>query len=163
VKGESHETETQECIGIGCIDPGAFSLLRSSGGRPAGQRAELSLPTAAGRRGFFDWLRGSAFEEDEVTYDFFLGHPFLAKCMFFKHLSGEEVRAKLAAQAASAAAKLESFRAIREGMVERGADPMRIAILELGMAQQLEKVRWLEDLSKDMDRTLAQATGGEDV
>jgi DNA-binding PadR family transcriptional regulator len=121
-------------------------------------------PTEAGRQAFFDWLRDPAFEEDEVTYDFFLGHPFLAKCMFFKHLSGEEGRAKLAAQAGSAAAKLESFQAIRESMVERGADPMRIAILELGMAQQREKVRWLEDLSKDMDRTLAQArTGGEDV
>jgi DNA-binding PadR family transcriptional regulator len=121
-------------------------------------------PTAAGRRAFFDWLRGPAFEEDEVTYDFFLGHPFLAKCMFFKHLSTDEVRAKLAAQTQSAAAKLETFNEIREGMVERGADPLRIAILDLGVAQQREKIRWLEKLSNDLDRILAQTnTGGEDV
>ena len=121
-------------------------------------------PTAVGRRLFFDWLRGPAFEEDEVTYDFFLGHPFLAKCMFFKHLSRDEVRAKLAAQAESAAAKLESFRQIREGMVERGVDPLRIAILDLGVAQQREKIRWLERLGKELDRILSQVrTGGGDV
>lgn len=121
-------------------------------------------PTEAGRRVFFEWLRGQAFEEDEVSYDFFLGHPFLTKCMFFKHLTREEVRAKLTAQTETARAKLESFYRIREGMVERGADPLRIAILDLGVAQQREKVRWLEKLSDDLDRILSQVrTGGGDV
>ena len=137
------------------------SRVERGDGRPDRRVFE---PTAAGRRVFFDWLRGPAFEEDEVTYDFFLGHPFLTKCMFFKHLSREEVRAKLAAQAETAAAKLEAFYRIREGMVERGADPLRIAILDLGVAQQREKIRWLEKLGNELDRILSQVrTGGGDV
>jgi DNA-binding PadR family transcriptional regulator len=137
------------------------SRVEPGDGRPDRRVFE---PTAAGRRVFFDWLRGPAFEEDEVTYDFFLGHPFLTKCMFFKHLSREEVRAKLAAQAETAAAKLEAFYRIREGMVERGADPLRIAILDLGVAQQREKIRWLEKLGNELDRILSQArTGGGNV
>jgi len=121
-------------------------------------------PTASGRRVFFDWLRGPAFEEDEVSYDFFLGHPFLTKCMFFKHLTAEEIRAKLTAQAETAAAKLEAFHRIREGMVERGVDPLRIAILDLGVAQQREKIRWLEKLSDNLNEILPQVrTGGGNV
>jgi len=107
-------------------------------------------PTASGRRVFFEWLQGSAFEEDLVTYDFFLGHPFLSKCMFFKHLTREEIRAKLMAQRESALAKLEEFNLIREGMVERGVDPFRIAILDLGIAQHREKIRWLEKMTKEL-------------
>jgi DNA-binding PadR family transcriptional regulator len=137
------------------------SRVEPGDGRPDRRVFE---PTPAGRQVFFDWLRGPAFEEDEVTYDFFLGHPFLAKCMFFKHLSPEEVRAKLAAQAESAVAKLESFHRIREGMVERGVDPLRIAILDLGVAQQREKIRWLEKLSNELDQIMSQVrTGGGDV
>jgi len=121
-------------------------------------------PTDGGRRAFFEWLRGPAFEEDEVSYDFFLGHPFLAKCMFFKHLTVEEIRAKLAAQTETAQAKLETFDRIREGMVERGVDPLRIAILDLGVAQQREKIRWLEKLSNEVDQILPQfRTGGGNV
>lgn len=107
-------------------------------------------PTARGRQVFFEWLRGSAFEEDQVTYDFFLGHPFLSKCVFFKHLSREEICGKLRAQRESAVAKLETFNRIREGMVERGVDPFRIAILDLGIAQHREKIRWLETLSEEL-------------
>jgi DNA-binding PadR family transcriptional regulator len=107
-------------------------------------------PTASGRRVFFEWLRGSAFEEDLVTYDFFLGHPFLSKCVFFKHLTREEIRAKLIAQRESSLAKLEAFDRIREGMVERGVDPFRIAILDLGIAQHREKIRWLEKMTEEL-------------
>jgi DNA-binding PadR family transcriptional regulator len=105
-------------------------------------------PTAKGRRVFFEWLRGPAFEEDQVTYDFFLGHPFLGKCVFFKHLTREEIHTKLMAQKESALAKLEAFNRIREGMVERGVDPFRIAILDLGIAQHREKIRWLEEMTE---------------
>jgi len=137
------------------------SRVEPGDGRPDRRVFE---PTEGGRRAFFDWLRGPAFEEDEVSYDFFLGHPFLTKCMFFKHLSREEVRAKLAAQAETAAAKLEAFHRIREGMVERSVDPMRIAILDLGVAQQREKIRWLEKLSNELDQILSQVRpGGGDV
>ena len=107
-------------------------------------------PTASGRRVFFEWLRGSALEEDLVTYDFFLGHPFLSKCVFFKHLTREEIRAKLIAQRESSLAKLEAFDRIRKGMVERGVDPFRIAILDLGIAQHREKIRWLEKMTEEL-------------
>ena len=137
------------------------SRVEPGDGRPDRRVFEL---TDSGRRAFFDWLRGPAFEEDEVSYDFFLGHPFLTKCMFFKHLSPEEVRAKLTAQAETAAAKLETFHQIREGMVERGVDPFRIAILDLGIDQQREKIRWLEKLSNELEQILSQVrTGGGDV
>ena len=137
------------------------SRVEPGDGKPDRRVFEL---TDSGRWVFFDWLRGPAFEEDEVSYDFFLGHPFLAKCMFFKHLSREEVRAKLAAQAETAAAKLEAFFRIREGMVERGVDPLRIAILDLGVAQQREKIRWLEKLSSELDQILSEVrTGGGNV
>ncbi len=121
-------------------------------------------PTASGRRVFTKWLHGSAWEEDEVTYDFFLGHPFISKCMFFKRLSSDEVRAKLVAQRESAVAKLEEFHRIREGMVERGADPFRIAILDLGIAQQREKIRWLQELAGEVaGSSSAPTSGGGDV
>ena len=137
------------------------SRVEPGDGRPDRRVFEL---TDSGRQAFFDWLRGTAFEEDEVSYDFFLGHPFLTKCMFFKHLSREEVRAKLAAQAEAAAAKLETFHQIRAGMVERDVDPFRIAILDLGIDQQREKIRWLERLSNELEQILSQArTGGGDV
>ena len=137
------------------------STIEPGDGRPDRRVFE---PTDAGRQAFFDWLRGLAFEEDEVSYDFFLGHPFLAKCMFFKHLSREEIRAKLGTQMETAAAKLEAFYRIREGMAERGVYPMRIAILDLGVAQQREKIRWLEKLGNELDQILAQVrTGGGDV
>jgi DNA-binding PadR family transcriptional regulator len=137
------------------------SRVEPGDGRPDRRVLEL---TDNGRQAFFDWLRGPAFEEDEVGYDFFLGHPFLAKCVFFKHLPPEEVRAKLTAQTETAAAKLETFHQIREGMVERGVDPFRIAILDLGIDQQREKIRWLEKLGNELEKILPRAkTGGGDV
>jgi DNA-binding PadR family transcriptional regulator len=126
------------------------SKVETSGKRPD---RHVLHPTAKGRRVFFEWLRESAFEEDQVTYGFFLGHPFLSKCVFFKHLTREEIRAKLMAQRESAVAKLETFSTIREGMVERGVDPFRIAILDLGIAQHREKIRWLEKLTKELAQT----------
>ena len=115
-----------------------------------GPNRRVFHPTASGRRVFFEWLQDSAFEEDLVTYDFFLGHPFLSKCVFFKHLTREEIRTKLIAQRESSLAKLEAFNRIREGMVERGVDPFRIAILDLGIAQHREKIRWLEKMTEEL-------------
>jgi hypothetical protein len=103
-------------------------------------------PTAAGRRAFRDWLRSSDCEQDEVSYDFLLGHPFLAKCLFFHALSEEEVRAKIGDQLASSADKLSEFERIRAGMVERDVDPYRIAVLDLGIAQQRQRLRWLKKM-----------------
>ena len=110
-------------------------------------------PTTAGRRAFDEWLRSSVDEEDEVEYDFMLGHPFLTKSLFFRRLEPSEVMDKLAEQLETSEAKLADFRRIRTGMVERGVDPYRIAVLELGIAQQREKVRWLKRMGSEVERS----------
>jgi DNA-binding PadR family transcriptional regulator len=102
--------------------------------------------TAAGRRAFEQWLESSVDEQDEVAYDFMLGHPFLTKSLFFRKLSTAQVAGKLAAQLETSETKLADFQRIRKGMVERGVDPYRVAVLDLGIAQQREKVRWLKQL-----------------
>jgi len=102
-------------------------------------------PTSKGRREFAEWLRSEAFEEDEVAYDFLLGHPFLAKSLFFSRLEPGQVREKLSAQLESSQQKLTQFERIRAGMLERGVDPFRVAVLELGIAQQRERIKWVKN------------------
>lgn len=108
--------------------------------------------SAEGKKVFREWLDAPAFEDDDITYDFFLGHPFLYKCMFFKYLTKTEVQKKLKAQRESAEAKLENFYRIRKGMAERNVDAFRIAILDLGIAQQRDKILWLGKLLKKESR-----------
>ena len=108
-------------------------------------------PTEAGRRAFRDWLESPVGEEDEVEYDFMLGHPFLTKCLFFRDLRPAEVALKLADQLEAGEAKLADFHRIRKGMVERNVDPYRIAVLDLGLAQQREKVRWLKRMVAELE------------
>ena len=115
-------------------------VARGNGGR---ERNVYNV-TPNGRREFERWLRGSDDEADEAAYDFLIGHPFLTKFLFFDRLDGDEVARKLAAQLADSTAKLETFRSIRKGMVARDVDPYRIAVLDLGIAQQKERVRWLK-------------------
>ena len=103
--------------------------------------------TAKGRREFERWLRSADDEADEATYDFLVGHPFLTKCLFFARLDPADVGQKLDAQLADSMRKLDTFRAIREGMVARDVDPYRIAVLDLGIAQQKERVRWLKRMT----------------
>jgi DNA-binding PadR family transcriptional regulator len=110
-------------------------------------------PTEAGRRVFAEWLGSPVEEEDEVAYDFMLGHPFLTKCLFFGRLAPAQVAHKLEQQLETSEAKLADFRRIRKGMVERRVDPYRIAVLDLGIAQQREKVRWLKQIGSDMERS----------
>ena len=117
--------------------------VRRSIEREGGRARHVYAATARGRREFAAWLATAVDEEDEVTYDFLVGHPFLAKCIFFARLRPAARRAKLTAQRAAAEAKLASFRSIRAGMVERRVDPFRVAVLDLGIAQQREKIRWL--------------------
>lgn len=104
--------------------------------------------TEHGQRVFDEWLRGADEESDEVTYDFLLGHPFLMKCLFFSALTPAQRSAKLEAQLSDSQEKLATFESIREGMVARGVDHHRVAVLELGIAQQKEKVRWLKRMIK---------------
>ncbi len=110
-------------------------------------------PTQAGRRAFDEWLRSPVEEEDEVTYDFMLGHPFLTKALFFSRLPWTEVARKLSEQLTASEAKLADFRRIRKGMVERHVDSYRGAVLDLGIAQQREKVRWLKRMVGEVERS----------
>jgi DNA-binding PadR family transcriptional regulator len=113
----------------------------------SGRSRNVFHATAKGRREFERWLRSADDEADEATYDFLVGHPFLTKSLFFARLEPAEVRQKLDAQLADSTRKLETFRAIREGMVARDVDPYRIAVLDLGIAQQNERVRWLKRMT----------------
>jgi DNA-binding PadR family transcriptional regulator len=106
--------------------------------------------TAEGRRAFDEWLRGSEDEGDEVKYDFLLGHPFLMKCLFFHALAPEEALAKLETQLEDSTEKLATFESIRKGMLARRVHRTRVAVLELGIAQQKEKIRWLKRLIKEL-------------
>ena len=110
-------------------------------------------PTAAGRRAFQEWLRSPVDEDDEVTYDFMLGHPFLTKSLFFRRLSPARVSRKFADQLETSEAKLADFRRIRKSMIERGVDPYRVAVLDLGIAQQRVKVRWLKQIGSEVARS----------
>jgi DNA-binding PadR family transcriptional regulator len=109
-------------------------------------------PTAKGRRVFEQWLAGSEDEHDEVAYDFLLGHPFLTKCLFFERLAPAEVQAKFEEQLAECTAKLDTFKAIRTRMVGRGVSQYRVAVLDLGIAQQKEKERWLKRMIRESRR-----------
>ena len=113
--------------------------------------------TAAGRHEFERWLRSSDDEADEATYDFLVGHPFLTKCLFFDRLSADEVRGKVRDQLEDSVRKLETFESIRAGMVARDVDPYRIAVLDLGIAQQEERVRWLKQMAESIKRTRRSA------
>lgn len=124
-------------------------LVVAGRGTPA---RHVFRPTTKGRREFAAWLHGSGSEKDEVSYDFFLGHPFLAKGLFFRRLSREALRAKLEEQGREARAKLHDFRRIRAGMVARAVDPFHVVLLDLGLAQQRAKDRWIRRLIAETDR-----------
>lgn len=115
-------------------------------------------PTAKGRAALLRWLRESDGEEDQAAYDFFMGHPFLVKVLFFRYLSKQEREEKLALQLQSAEQKLMRFEQIRAGMVERNVDPYRIGLIELGIEQQKQSVLWLKQwLSRETGTPPAQA------
>lgn len=120
--------------------------------RPNRHVITLSLK---GKKVFREWLAMPAFEDDDMAYDFFLGHPFLYKCMFFKYLAKTEIQKKLKAQKKSAEAKLENFHRIRKGMEERNVDAFRIAIIDLGITQQRDKILWIEKLLNKESRRKA--------
>jgi DNA-binding PadR family transcriptional regulator len=132
-------------------------LVRKEVERGSGARERhVYHATAAGRRAFEEWLSSSDDESDEVTYDFLLGHPFLTKCLFFDKLEPGEARAKLEDQLAECSRKTDTFKAIRDGMGARGVGSHRIAVLDLGIAQQREKERWLKRMIR---QAAAERTG----
>jgi DNA-binding PadR family transcriptional regulator len=119
-------------------------LIRGRRERGDGGRDRVTYrATARGRGEFAAWLRSDADEQDEVAYDFLVGHPFLTKCLFFGRLDEAEVAAKLQDQLDQSLLKLSEFKRIKRGMSERGVDPFRIDVLDLGIAEQQARVRWL--------------------
>jgi len=120
-----------------------------------GRNRNVFHPTPEGRRVFARWLEGSHDERDEVTYDFLLGHPFLGKFLFFDRLTPGQERAKLEDQLADCSEKLETFKSIRTRMVGRQVDRHRVAVLDLGIAQQREKQRWLKRMIKESESAQA--------
>jgi DNA-binding PadR family transcriptional regulator len=113
---------------------------------PGGKPRRVFAVTPAGREAFADWLRSPDNEADEATYDFFLGHPLLAKVQFFSHLSPPERRAKFSDHIERTQAKLREYRSIREEMLERQANPFRVQLLDLGAAHHRQTLRWLKAL-----------------
>ena len=125
-------------------------LVRKRVERGRGGRARnVFHPTAKGRRAFEQWLASRDDEADEVAYDFLVGHPFLTKCLFFGSLEPDEVVAKFQEQLAGCVEKLETFESIRARMVGRGVDRHRVAVLDLGIAQQQEKERGLKRMIRE--------------
>ena len=102
-------------------------------------------------------------ESDEITQNILLGNKaynFLAENRQIKpafkqeilgsinELSEDEVVVKLAEQRVAAQEKLDGFQMLRSNMIDNGVDPNRIAIVDLGIAQQKEMARWLDHLHK---------------
>ncbi len=114
-------------------------------------------PTSKGRQLFVDWLTSTTLEADELGYDFVLGHPFLIKCLFFRHLTRAQIIEKFMAQRTSTLEKLRSFNTIRAFLKERTADPMQIAVLDLGISQQQAKIRWVNKMIQSFKKTHSSA------
>ena len=105
--------------------------------------------TAKGETAFLAWLSSDADESDEMAHDFFMGHPLLVKVQFFSRLPPPRRAEKLAAQLRRTELKLRDYDEIRSGMVAREADAFRVALLDLGVAQQKANRKWLrEQLAK---------------
>ncbi|OUR79064.1 hypothetical protein A9Q83_05645 [Alphaproteobacteria bacterium 46_93_T64] len=99
--------------------------------------------TAKGKGWFIDWLESDVHEEDAPAYDFFLGNSLFVKVQFFDRLPFDQRLQKFKAQQERTKKKLKLFSEIRMGMIEREADPFRIALLDLGVSQQKCTLRWL--------------------
>ena len=101
--------------------------------------------TAKGEKVFLAWLESDADEGDEPAYDFFMGHPLLVKVQFFSRLPPRRRAQKLTAQLRRTELKLQEYAEIRAGMLERNADAFRIALFDLGVAQQKANRKWLKE------------------
>ncbi len=122
---------------------------------PSNRKRTIYTVTEQGQDWFMTWLASSTDEENSPAYDFFLGNPLLVKVQFFERLPPSARIQKLSEQLQRTKAKLKQFSDIRIGMVERAADPFRIALLDLGIAQQKTTRRWLQTqlklLSEEID------------
>lgn len=132
----------------------ANGIIRGREEVSAGKRKRtIYSVTAKGQKQFLAWLLSDTDESDEPDYDFFMGQPLLVKMQFFSRLPLEARIAKLEAYLGRVDEKLTNFAEIRKGMIERQADPYRIALLDLGVAKQKATRKWLLDQLKQKDNS----------
>lgn len=117
-----------------------------------GPARRLVHVTPEGREAFLEWMRSDRYEEDGVLYDFIQGYPFFTKCTFLDHLDGQAAAEKVRRQIAITEEKREAYREILPRMKKRGASRLRIRILEYGVAEMEHRLRWLDGLTKELER-----------
>ena len=131
----------------------ADGLVRKRVERGRGSRdRHVFHPTAKGRRAFEQWLAGTDDEGDEVTYDFLLGHPFLTKCLFFSRLTPAEIAREVRRTARRLHREARDVQGDPRAHGRPGGGPHRVAVLDLGIAQQKEKERWLKRMIRESQR-----------
>lgn len=110
---------------------------------PSNRTRTIYSVTPSGRNWFMNWLESDRDEDESTLYDFFLGNPLFVKMQFFDRIPVDQRCEKLISQLDRTKFKLKFLADIRVGMIEREADPHRIALLDLGAAQQRCTKRWL--------------------
>jgi DNA-binding PadR family transcriptional regulator len=112
-----------------------------------GRPRRVHSATAAGAAEFRRWLHSDEDEHGPPMYELFIAHP-LVKVLFAGHLTSEELRSKLEAQAARVAARivaLESLGAIAPAEAPGGLGP---ALLGLELRQLRDRVDWLRAVAR---------------
>ena len=106
--------------------------------------------TSTGKGVFMDWLLSGMYEDGGVLFDFMQGYSFFSKCTFFKHMKSKEVLGKIDAQISIAEGKKKAYEEILVNMKQRKVDRFRVRILGFGLEQMDHRIRWLNDLKKDV-------------
>jgi DNA-binding PadR family transcriptional regulator len=123
-----------------------------------GPARKLLHITTRGKEAFQAWLQSDKYEGEGVLYDFVHGYPFLTKCTFLQHLAPEEALDKVRAQLSRMERKREAYREILPGMERRKADPFRLRILSLGIAEMELRIEWLKALERDLQQECKEAS-----
>lgn len=105
--------------------------------------------TEQGRREFFRWLQSDE-EQEPVVFNFFHVFPFLQKCNYFMHFTGEEALDQINRQIERERQQAEEFKRVRDGMVSRSVNWHRLTIIEFGISFQEMKIKWLSDLAGEV-------------
>jgi len=113
--------------------------------------------TPAGREAFLDWMRSDQYEEDGVLYDFIQGYPFFTKCTFLNHLDAPGAVEKIVRQISILERKKEAYGEILARMKARRANRYRVRILEYGLEEMEHRIRWLEEMRRELQE---EAEGG---
>lgn len=106
--------------------------------------------TSKGKSVLTEWLLSGMYEDEGVLFDFMQGYSFFAKCTFFKHTELKEVLGKLDTQISISERKKHAYQEILIKMKQRKVDRFRICILEFGLQEMDHRIRWLNDLKKEI-------------